>query len=243
MFRSILRRLGPARATLLATAASIAFSLALSAVLHFTTVGAFDTTGLVIAILLPALLVPTIGGLSLRLAYRLDQAEEHLRKLAITDDLTQAYNRRHFFDVAMKEFDRARRYGGVFAVVIVDLDDFKQINDHYGHPGGDAVLRAVSDLCRSQSRSPDTFARYGGEEFAFLLPDTGVSAAMAFTERLRELVAQTPFACNGYPVRLTFSAGVSARTADDPTLDALITRTDRALYLAKGKGKNQIEQL
>lgn len=243
MIRRLLRRLGPARATLLVTLASVALSLLLTVALNYATTGTPGDTGLLIAVVVPTLIAPLVGGLTIGLAYRLDLAEEHLRRLAITDDLTEAFNRRHFFEVAHKEYERARRYGGEFAVVIIDLDDFKQINDRHGHPAGDGVLRAVSDLCRAQSRLPDTFARYGGEEFVFLLPDTGIAAGTAFAERLRELVARAPFAYEGHPVHVTVSAGVSAYSPHDATLDALIVRADRALYAAKSKGKNQIEQL
>ncbi len=228
--------------TALITVVSIAASVAVTLALDVFSEGAAGFTGFAIAVFVPAIVAPIFGGITIRLAYQLDRAEVQARQWAVTDDLTGAANRRHFFALAASEFERARRYAYPFAIVIIDLDDFKRVNDTHGHPAGDAVLRAVSDLCRRQIRAVDTFARYGGEEFVFLMPGTGATEAVAFAERLRDLLATTPIPFKGHELRVTISAGVSGWRSDDTDLDALIVRADDALYQAKAQGKNQIEE-
>ncbi|MBI5878383.1 MAG: diguanylate cyclase [Chloroflexi bacterium] len=239
--RLLLRRLGTVRATLAVSILSVAISAAITIVIDVALDGAVGTLGILLAVVIPALVSPFLSGITIRLAYQLDEAEQRVHQLAITDELTGAANRRQFFALAGAEFERARRYAQPFAIVIVDLDDFKQVNDTHGHPAGDAVLRALSELCRKRIRVVDTFARYGGEEFVFLMPGTGATEAMAFAERLRVEVAATTIVHAGAQLQVTLSAGVSGWQAGDSDLDALIVRADNALYDAKAKGKNQIE--
>jgi diguanylate cyclase (GGDEF)-like protein len=156
---------------------------------------------------------------------------------AITDSLTGIYNRRGLFQVGEFEITRARRIGRPFSVLILDIDHFKRINDHYGHTVGDQALRILADLCRTGSRNVDLVGRYGGEEFVLLLTETPLDSAGMVAERLRQSIKDSLFQTDAGPLRITVSIGV-AEAADAETLKELIQRADVALYEAKNNGRN-----
>jgi diguanylate cyclase (GGDEF)-like protein len=156
-----------------------------------------------------------------------------------TDDLTNLPNRRAFTDAATAELVRARRSGRALAVALVDIDDFKLVNDTYGHSAGDRVLRGVADLLREHFREIDRPARFGGDEFAVLLPETDLAGAHEAAERFVTALAGCEFGDGRDRLRgITASAGISA--AADRDLDVLLEAADRALYRAKKHGKNQV---
>jgi diguanylate cyclase (GGDEF)-like protein len=156
-----------------------------------------------------------------------------------TDDLTNLPNRRAFTEAAGAELVRARRSGRALAVALVDVDDFKLVNDTYGHSAGDRVLRGVADLLREHFREIDRPARLGGDEFAVLLPETDLNGAHEAAERFVTALADCDFGDGRNRLRgITASAGISA--AADRDLDALLDAADRALYRAKKHGKNQV---
>ncbi|MBL8057476.1 MAG: diguanylate cyclase [Anaerolineales bacterium] len=165
-----------------------------------------------------------------------------VQQLAIVDGLTGLYNRRHFFALASREWERARRTAGVLAVLMIDLDHFKLVNDSYGHAVGDLVLRQVAALCREALRQVDVIARYGGEELIALLPDTPLTEARRAAERLRRQVAAASFPSPHGGLAQTISIGVAARhgPTDAESLDDLIDQADQALYAAKQQGRNQV---
>uniref|UniRef100_A0A7C4L353 Diguanylate cyclase n=1 Tax=Bellilinea caldifistulae TaxID=360411 RepID=A0A7C4L353_9CHLR len=165
---------------------------------------------------------------------------ESVQRMAVSDPLTGLYNRRHFFDLAGKEFYRARRYGKALAVVMMDLDDLKKINDSYGHLTGDQLIIFVAEQCRQQLRKADLAARFGGDEFILLLPETGLDAAMQVAWRLRDAVKKGFTDENGGVVVSGVSLGVSAIDADCNSLELLVNRADQALYTAKQQGKNRV---
>ena len=240
MLRSLLRRLGVLRATAILTLASIVLSVLITSAHGLLSTGEVGTSGLLIAIVVPALVAPLFGGLTLRLAYQLGAAEERLLRIAVRDELTDGFNRRHFFEAATLEFARAKRYHDVFSVIIFDLDDFKSVNDTYGHLAGDHALRVISRICMDNIRQVDIFARYGGEEFALLLPNTDQARTKEIAERLREMIGAAPISFNQHQFHVTISLGFD--TFDDtlPDMDALLIRADEALYEAKRRGKNSI---
>jgi diguanylate cyclase (GGDEF)-like protein/PAS domain S-box-containing protein len=165
--------------------------------------------------------------------------EEQLRELAMRDELTGLYNRRHFTEMAEVELARARRTGAPLSLAILDIDHFKRVNDVYGHPAGDQVLRELSRVMRETLRGSDVSARIGGEEFVVLLSDTALEGAVAVTERLRERVGQTEVALeDGRAVRFTVSAGVTELGRGE-RLDTILARADEALYRAKTGGRNR----
>ncbi|WP_018141146.1 sensor domain-containing diguanylate cyclase [Thioalkalivibrio sp. ALJ7] len=163
---------------------------------------------------------------------------EDLTRLATTDPLTGLSNRRVFEGSIAQELSRFQRTGVAFSLILLDLDDFKLINDRFGHDTGDQVLRELADRLRPTVREVDLLARIGGEEFALLLPDTESEAAVEVAERLRLLVAGRGFAPLGSkPV--TLSAGVTTVCADD-TEASVFGRADEALYRAKDLGRNKV---
>ncbi|MCC7055469.1 MAG: diguanylate cyclase [Gemmatimonadaceae bacterium] len=163
-----------------------------------------------------------------------------LAALAQTDPLTQVLNRRALTERLASELDRARRYGHSVAVLMMDLDHFKQVNDTHGHLVGDGVLKDTAEVLRAAVRSADFVARYGGEEFVVVLPETSMEGAVIFAERLRERIATTPFLGSaGQPMRLSVSVGVSLFPAPRITsVDDLLSAADAALYRAKADGRN-----
>ena len=168
------------------------------------------------------------------------QLEGELHRLATTDVLTQSSNRRHFFECAQREFEQAREYGSPLAFLLVDLDDFKLINDRYGHQMGDQVLQRLAYSGASTLRRGDLFGRIGGEEFAALFPRCEPALAMQIAERLQREVRRIRFSHEGTPFGVTLSQGLTSLRVEDLTLDALYTRADAAMYRAKRQGKNQI---
>ncbi len=170
----------------------------------------------------------------------LENAKLHrlVERQANTDGLTELPNRRHFEEGLDAEISRAERFGGSLALVLADLDDFKNVNDRYGHQTGDDVLRTFADILRTTVREIDLPARYGGEEFAVLLPQTGLDGAGELAERLRRALAARPMSTQpGGLVAVTASFGVAA-FPDAPTPAALFAAADEALYRAKRAGKN-----
>lgn len=169
--------------------------------------------------------------------------EARLEHLSKTDVLTGLYNRRHFMELIEAELARARRYRTPLAVVMVDLDHFKEVNDGRGHQVGDRVLAAVAGAMSESVRETDLAARYGGEEFVLLLPNTDRQGARELAERCREVVADTLVADAGGPLHVTASMGVASYPEDvvDGDVDALLGAADDALYRAKGGGRNRVE--
>lgn len=164
-----------------------------------------------------------------------------LEQQARTDYLTGTANRRGLTERLSIEFARVRRDpSDVFSVLALDLDHFKHVNDAHGHATGDAVLVHMAALMRQASRAIDVVARSGGEEFTLLLPDTGLAAALARAERLREQIEATPLQLDGRSLPVTVSIGVSTVAPGDASIDAVLARADRALYEAKGAGRNTV---
>jgi diguanylate cyclase (GGDEF)-like protein len=163
---------------------------------------------------------------------------ERVKQLAYLDGLTGIFNRRFFEMRILEEIDRARRYGTGMAVVMADIDQFKRLNDEFGHVLGDEVLRQVSSLFHQQVRKIDVVCRYGGEEFGILLTQTTAAHAMNIAEKLRKMVAGWQFP--GVPRTVTISAGTAAFPEHGTTRDELVKAADAALYTAKQAGRNRV---
>lgn len=155
-----------------------------------------------------------------------------------TDFLTTVHSRRYITDAGNAAVDRARDNGFNLAVAIVDIDHFKQINDRFGHPVGDEVLKAVAAAMRATCRDSDKLGRYGGEEFAVLLQGISRDHVLAAAERLRTAVAAVAVPCGDQTISPTASVGVACLSAEDREFDQLLIRADRALYQAKTQGRN-----
>ena len=164
--------------------------------------------------------------------------------LALTDDLTGLYNRRYVFAHLNEQFARLPETGGQTAVMLFDLDKFKQVNDQHGHPAGDAVLRELAVRVLRHVRSVDLVGRLGGEEFVVVMPETNLAGAVVVAERVRAAVASEPFMLEGSrTLPVTISAGVAATDESDKKLESLFKRADDALYAAKDGGRNQVVAL
>jgi tRNA (guanine-N(7)-)-methyltransferase len=201
--------------------------------------GAFDSfqpeQTAYIAIYAFAILTTTIG----MVLMATDRLRGELEHLATHDSLTGALNRRALIEAAELELARCRRNHGIMALLMIDLDHFKAINDTHGHPVGDRVLVDFVARVKNLLRQPDRFGRFGGEEFVALLPETPLNEARLVAERLRAMIeantADLP--------RCTVSIGVSVSRLDDAGLDNIITRADAALYQAKRAGRNRVESV
>jgi diguanylate cyclase (GGDEF)-like protein len=165
------------------------------------------------------------------------KALEYEKSLARTDYLTGAANRRHFFELAQTELDRSQRYRHPITIAYIDLDNFKSVNDQWGHRTGDRLLCAVVDRARSQLRSTDVIARLGGDEFVMLLPETDQVAAKIVIPKIQNTLADE-MRSNDWPV--TFSIGVLTCLETKITVDELIRRADALMYSVKQNGKNAI---
>jgi diguanylate cyclase (GGDEF)-like protein len=170
----------------------------------------------------------------------LQKLSEELRLTSITDPLTGAYNRRFFFESVPKIVSAANRHHFPFSIVTVDVDHFKSINDMYGHPTGDDVLRTLTQLCRESLREADVFARFGGEEFIMALPNTSADVATVVAERLRLRVSEHPLEIKGEHIYMTVSCGVSQYIEGESSVEQAIRRADEALYAAKREGRNRV---
>ncbi len=171
----------------------------------------------------------------------LREANKQLTALSNTDGLTEIFNRRHLMNTMAYEISRAARYSTPMAFLLMDLDDFKSVNDTYGHQAGDQVLISFCARVKTILRRTDIFARYGGEEFAILLPQAEPSGVENLAEKIRVHLADNPFDIDGRPVTVTVSCGIAGyKRGVAETIDAIIMEADKALYLAKQTGKNSV---
>jgi len=170
----------------------------------------------------------------------LRESEERLGNLSTTDDLTGASNRSYFLEMSKMEFYRARRYQRPLAVLMIDGDRFKTINDSHGHAAGDVVLRGLTKTCQGVLRASDIFARVGGEEFAATLPDTGADGALEVAERLRQAVEEAVFEIEDGTAKITISIGVAVISDETQEYEVLLKQADDALYEAKEAGRNKV---
>jgi diguanylate cyclase (GGDEF)-like protein len=162
-----------------------------------------------------------------------------IERLAVTDGLTSLFNHRHFQERLADEFNRLGRFSAPVSLLLIDIDHFKKINDTYGHPAGDIVLKRVANIIRKTVRNIDIPARYGGEEFAVVLVGTGEKGAVNMGERLRKAVMDTKFESDGTTFNLTISIGISTYEGEAMKKEDLVDKADKALYQAKGNGRNR----
>lgn len=165
-----------------------------------------------------------------------------LERLSVTDRLTELYNHGHFQQRLDEEFKRSARFAHPMSLIMLDIDDFKEFNDTYGHPRGDEVLKSVSAVIRHNLREMDIAARYGGEEFVIVLPETDCEGACAVADRIRADIEAIGFVPNGIgPVHKSVSIGVASFPRDAHTALKLLEAADAAMYRAKRAGKNRVE--
>ncbi len=177
----------------------------------------------------------------IKYAIKRKKMEEKLEKLALTDPLTELYNRRYFFERGWNEYVRARRYEHHLAIIMLDLDFFKKINDNHGHACGDMVLMKVANLFSQSLRDVDLVARFGGEEFIILIPETDHEGVEFVAERIRQEIYDTPMEHNGKNFNISASLGVAFIEDVIGDFETMINQADIALYCAKENGRNRTE--
>lgn len=178
-----------------------------------------------------------------RLIKKTSEIQQRFEHLAITDELTGIFNRRHIMLRFKEEFERARRLDNNLGCIMIDLDRFKSINDEFGHLVGDEVLREISLRIKNSIRIYDILGRYGGEEFLIVLPDTDFNHTIGLAERIRESVKDDIFLAGDMPLRIhvTISAGITRMTGSDSSIDDILKRADDGLYKAKVNGRDRVE--
>lgn len=184
-------------------------------------------------------------GLAERERAHFEGVAELTKRLAITDELTGLHNRRHFYDEFQRDLMRAERHGRPLAVLVIDVDRFKDINDILGHQVGDEILRQIASVLRQLTRSSDVVARIGGDELGILLYEADTPQARALAERLCEAVRNHSYEAIGKhaEVQPTLSIGLACFPADGRDVKTLLASADNALYLAKDLGKDRVEYL
>jgi diguanylate cyclase len=232
------QRLGHNRALVLLVGAAWLLAVLISQ-LVISLIGEGDRLNATLIASLCALSLSAVFGyLLLSLLQHLDQAHQNMSRHASLDALTSTLNRRHFLEVVEREWARARRYDMACALLLMDIDHFKQVNERFGHLCGDQLLRRIAEASAETLRQPDVLARFGGEEFIIFLPHTDPLGALDVAERIRERVEALDFGWNGQVVPVSASLGVAALSDEHVTLDHLISDADEALHVAKAAGRN-----
>ena len=175
---------------------------------------------------------------------QLEEANRKLKLLSIKDSLSGLYNHRHFFEEIEKSFDLYTRKNEAalkksFSVVLFDIDNFKHINDTYGHLMGDNVIRGIAEIITKNTRSSDNCFRYGGDEFAILLLDTTIEQARVVAEKIRQIIEKTPITIGDITIDMTVSMGVASFNEEEQ-VSKIVNEADENLYLSKKQGKNRV---
>ena len=240
-FYAWLLRLGQTRTMMLGTMIAITTSVLVTTLVMGLLPGSrgYFWYNMIVAVVSPLISAPGLTLIAISMVYQLNAAQTALTLAAETDALTGVSNRRSFMAQAELTFTQTKAGGAPFAVVMIDIDHFKAINDNYGHIVGDDVLREVAQACKAALRSSDCFARFGGEEFVALLQLTDSAGATAVAEVLRKTVATLAFE-NRTPPAVTISLGVAGYLASSESLHDILNEADRLLYAAKTEGRNRV---
>ncbi|MGH3445915.1 MAG: GGDEF domain-containing protein [Nocardioidaceae bacterium] len=248
--RRLLSRWGPVRFAVGFGVWSVVVSVLVTAVVQAVVFDGQVALGLIVAVVVPALLAPPLAWYLASLAVEAEEAWRVAERLAATDALTGLLNRRRFHEVGVPAYQQAQITEEPIAVLLLDVDNFKSVNDRYGHAVGDLLLQRVALACESQLRDTDILARWGGEEFVALLPTATASTALEIGERLRAGVEALHVEVQGgAAVTPTISIGVNVATSVPdveggvPAFDRFIEGADRAMYVAKRAGKNRVSSL
>jgi diguanylate cyclase (GGDEF)-like protein len=193
------------------------------------------------AAIIPFLIAPFVSWYLVGFLFELDKLEKKMSTLATFDDLTGAYNRRAFLKICESQHSYSLRKNEHYCLLMIDFDHFKKINDEYGHTAGDNVLASFGKISKELSRNSDVLGRLGGEEFAFFLPDTNVQQAREFAHRLQSIIKKTSIVFEGSRIKYTISIGIFMNFSNNEiSLEEGLQKADKALYLSKKNGRNQI---
>ncbi len=240
MLRNLFIRLGLLNSILGITVLTILISILLTSGFSALIGDGPDLTGLWTAIFVPAIITPIFSSIFLRMLFQFVSTESQLRELNRRDSLTGVYNRAYFIELAERELVRTLRYGETFSIAIIDIDDFKRVNDTYGHLAGDRALQVISEVSLHNLRQTDTIARFGGDEFVVLFPYAGSQHVHESVDRIRRILANTPIPFADHDIHISVSAGTATYNHSHTDLDSILQQADNALYQAKNSGKNQV---
>jgi diguanylate cyclase (GGDEF)-like protein len=246
--RHLIVRFGRVPTVFVVTVASTVLAVIFSGLITLVLEGGYNaasmTESYIISALVAVIVAPIASWYIVGLLIRVHALEMETREQASHDVLTGLLNRRHFVEAAEIELSRAIRYDRPLSVIMLDLDEFKAINDTLGHAVGDQVLMAVGNRITSCLREVDLAGRMGGEEFALVLPETPWEAAAEVAERIVRSIGGHPVDVAGAQVRVTASAGVAEQSADDSgalsSFDVALMHADQAMYAAKREGRNRV---
>jgi diguanylate cyclase (GGDEF)-like protein len=225
---------------LIAVLASLGATLVAVTLLNQQGFGLHTEIAAKLSVCIALVVTPPLAWFLVDLLLRVHRDEQEMRSLASYDSLTGLLSRHAFFDNANNYVSLAQREHRPFSVMLIDLDHFKLINDRYGHPAGDAVLKLFADVANSVARRSDIVGRLGGEEFAVVLPNTTAAEAVEFSQRLHTAINQAVLTFNDSAIRYTASIGLTEfETDSEDSIHDLLARADLALYQAKRSGRNQ----
>lgn len=236
----VILKLGRLPVTILVTAFAVLSSVAITSLIDHIMHRPLPLSGLIAAITAPLFLAPLCTWAILGLLFKLHGMREEMRALATYDHLTGVYSRRALLEISNQYFEVAKRESKRIAVLYIDIDHFKQINDEYGHANGDVVLRTVAAEIGGAIRKSDVLGRHGGEEFVITLLDVGEDEALTVAENLRKIVGERTISIGPHVVPTSISIGISiSRQGVHTSLDELIKEADHALYASKNGGRNR----
>jgi diguanylate cyclase (GGDEF)-like protein len=232
-----LLKLGIIKSVLLIIGLAIIISLILAFAILSSAGGEITQPAIITTIITPGVTAAIFSIIILRLLFDLDEAESRSRELSRKDDLTGISNRRYFLEMAERDLERAKRYGVEFAIVMFDINEFKRINDQYGHTIGDQVLQQIALKCHKKIRKTDLIARWGGDEFVVLVSQSRSVDLDQYCERLINIIHEIVIEIKGDPIKVTASIG-SKRFSDDlSSIDELIHQADRDMYQIKEENR------
>jgi diguanylate cyclase (GGDEF)-like protein len=237
----ILEKLGRFNTVLLVTAGSTVLSVLTSLIGFWLSGMSPSTFGMAMAIITPMIVAPAASWYLVGLLFRIRELEQQASKLATYDALTDIMNRRAFLQSAESAFRLSQIQRSPLALIFIDLDFFKSVNDTHGHAAGDLVLRSAAVILNNSKRKSDLVARFGGEEFILLLPGTELAGALYLAEQLRLAFKKDELHFSGKLIRYGASLGVACLDQGDPAdLEKLIKQADQALYEAKASGRDKV---
>jgi diguanylate cyclase (GGDEF)-like protein len=175
-----------------------------------------------------------------RVNKKLEELQNKLQEQAHRDPMTNLYNRRYFHEVSSSIFQIVQRDDHHISLIMIDIDNFKRINDTYGHAVGDEVIKKLASLLERNVRKSDIVSRFGGEEFVILLPSTDLKGAQKIASKIREAVEEILIVADESVIRFTISLGLADIRSSDQNIEAILNRADKALYKAKESGKNRV---
>ncbi len=239
--QEVFLRLGRVKSVLIITLSAVVASVIFTSAVFLLIGEPMPPVNMVLSIVAPGLIASLWSWRTIGMVIKIHELEEEMRRLAHYDALTSVMSRRAFLETSEKLYHLMRRNGAPLSVVYLDVDDFKKVNDVYGHAVGDAVLRSMGRVLRSAKRKSDVVGRLGGEEFAFTLPETDRESAVVLAERVRALIKDDGVDAHDAVLRYAVSVGIATLPPDDDVgLEALIARADHALYRAKESGKDRV---